>query len=95
MYNPILIGDTWATPPEGIFQTLASATSYTGGSIVASGHFYMGDKRNVGDLAITDVLSDIYLGSDLDGTTDALIITVITDIGIGDVFFDGEFKEYN
>ena len=94
IYNPTLVGDIWVNAPEGIAQTLVSATSYTGGSILDEGHIPLGTKNTVSDSFFQKVLDDVYVGSDLDGTGDALVITFETNTGNGSVFFSAKYKEF-
>lgn len=94
VYNPTLVGDTWNTAADGRCDTLTGVTSYSGGSVILDGHFPLGDKQAKSDTFFNKVLNDIYLGTDLDGTADALIITFEMDASTGSCFFAGQYKEY-
>lgn len=94
IYNPTLVGDVWSTPSSGIVDKLTSATSYTGGSVLSSGHLPLGNKNQVGSSILRDIMNDIYLGSDLNGNSDSLIITFKTNAGTSTVFFSGQYREF-
>jgi hypothetical protein len=94
IYNPTLTGDTWNTPSDGVVDTLATVTSYTGGTILDDGHFPLGNKNQTSSSKLRSLLNDIYLGTDISGNCDPLIITFQTDAGTGDVFFTGSYREF-
>jgi hypothetical protein len=69
-------------------------SSFTGGSIIAEGTLSLGNKNQVSAASFRDVLNDVYLGSDIAGNADPLVLTMETDSGTGTIFYNTEFKEF-
>lgn len=95
LYNPTLIGATWSSPTDGIYDYLSGTMpTFVGGSVIAEGTLSLGNKNQVSAAQFRDVLNDVYIGSGIDGEQDALVLTMQTDSGTGSVFFNSEFKEF-
>ena len=92
VYNPTLVGDNWTANDMGIYDYLTSVTSYTGGNIIGQGHVNLAQTGRI--VNIKDLFNDVYLGFDLDGTADAVILTLQTNTGLGTIFYNLEFKEF-
>ncbi len=91
-YNPSLTGDSWATG-SGIHDTLVSVTSFTGGSIIASGIIDLSNQSTqVSNIASFE--EDIYVGRDASNNPDALVLTFQSTGGTGTAHYDINFKEY-
>jgi hypothetical protein len=94
-YNPTLTGGTWTTASEGIYDYLSvMPSSFSGGSIIAEGTLSLGNKNQVSAASFRDVLNDVYLGSDISGNADSLVLTMETDSGTGSIFYNYEIKEF-
>lgn len=94
LYNPTLTGAVWATPTDGIVDTLTSLTSYTGGSIIATGQIPLTNKVSLNLDTLRQVLSDVYVGRGIDNSRDPLCLVLYTDTSTGEVFFHGSYKEF-
>jgi len=95
IYNPTLVGATWASAAEGVVDLLSNTpTSFSGGSILASG-FVDVVKAGSGNLEF-DVTStgDVWLGADLDSIADSIIIVVRSISGAANLMFSGLYREY-
>lgn len=93
IYNPTLTSPSWADQ-AGIAEGLTNNPAYTGGSVIASGFVSLGSGNNAGDALNAVVNSDIFLGSDVDGNTDALILVLRTTTGNGAVLFSTAYQEF-
>lgn len=94
-YNPTLTSPTWSTPTNGIYDYLSGTMpTFTGGSILSEGTISLGNKNQVAAAQFRDVLNDVYIGNDIAGNADALVITMQTNTGTGSVFYSAEFKEF-
>lgn len=93
IYNPTLTGDTWADL-TGLAQGLANNPSFTGGSVIDSGYLDLSSKGKVDAGGSTNIESDIYVGSDIAGNADALILVIETTSGSGSILFSGQYREF-
>jgi hypothetical protein len=94
IYNPTLTGDgsSWG-PLTGLADGLNPAgVTYTGGSVIDSGYLDVGGKDAAS--ANTNLESDIFLGSDIAGVADKLIMVIRTLSGNGTVLFSGSYREF-
>lgn len=94
VYNPILTGATWVQHSEGIVDVLTNNPAYSGGSIVDSG-FLDSNNRSQSTLSFdTEVLGDVYIGSDISNSPDSLILVLRTLSGTGSVLYTSKFREF-
>lgn len=91
-YNPTLTGASWASG-SGIHDTLTSVTSFTGGSVILSGIIALANN-GVTNVSSINLSQDVYLGRDLSGSADALVLTFQMDKSTGSAFYDLNFKEF-
>jgi len=94
IYNPTLTGATWTPGESGVFDYLTALTSYANGSIVGSGYFSLNVKNQIASESKSEIKSDLYIGREASGTSDALIIVAQTDSGTGSIFYNFTFKEF-
>ena len=89
------ISATWTDVGSQSITEWADAgdiTSFSGGYVVDGDWVQTGGNKsgNIG----TQLESDLYLGRDIDGTSDVLLITAYTLSGSGKVVTDLKFREY-
>jgi hypothetical protein len=91
--NPTLAGPapTWVDNLDSITQSISNSPSVSGGILLASGYLSLTNLRST---TITrDLISDIFLGRDISGIADILVLTLETTAGNGSAYFAGEWKE--
>ena len=101
IYNPTLTGATWSNL-TGLAQGLTNNPTYSGGSVLSSGYLDLGSTggggggggSKVGSGTFDEVNSDVFLGSDISGNPDALILVVRTISGSGSILFSGNYREF-
>ena len=93
IYNPTIVGAT-TTALSGIAEGLNTYTSYSGGSVINEGYFPLANKVTGAITALRELLNDIYVGRDLSGSRDWLVIEFRTDSSTGTVLFEGSYKEF-
>lgn len=91
-YNPTLTGATWADIPNSIAQSVTNSPSFSGGLLVGSGYFNLDGKSSAGLEALSQI--DIFLGKDIAGVSDNLILTIETLGGSGSANFSGLWREF-
>lgn len=82
-------GDSWTAIPESIAEGLDSYTTFTGGQIIQSGYVQAGGSRD-----IQEILSDLYLGRKIDGSSQPLSLVTRTISSNAKILFSGRFREY-
>ena len=99
IFNPTLTGtETWADITD-ISQGLTSVPVYTEGTgyVLDSGYFDLGSgggsNKAFGSEDST-VDNDIFLGADIAGAQDIVILVVKTVTSTGDILFRGQFMEF-
>ena len=92
-YNPTLVTDVWNTATGYTYDTLTSVASFTGGDVISSVVVPLANARNVVN-SIKDLLTDVYCGRDLNGTSDALVLTAQTSASNGTIYWTFDFKEF-
>lgn len=85
----VLTGDTWAGVTNSIAEGLVSASSFTNGFVVQSGYVQAGNS-----LQVEQILSDLYVGRDIDGASQVLAVTARTINSTAKILFAGRFREY-
>jgi len=95
LYNPTLTNPTWTAASSGIHDYLSGTMpTFSGGSILAEGIIYLGDKKTVSSSQFRQLLNDVYIGSGITGTQDALVIVARTTASTGSIYYNAEFKEF-
>jgi len=89
LFNPTVVGGVWADQPNSIAQRLTSLTSYSGGHLLDS------EYASVGKFSHSESFkSDLFLGLDIDGVPDILLVEVQTISSTAKVLFTHKRKEY-
>ena len=92
LYNPTLTAPSWANAASGIAQLLQNQPAYTGGYVLAEGYLGVGTKGSARSGSIID--SEIYIGSDIAGVSDIIVMTMQTISSSGSVLFNGSYREF-
>lgn len=93
IYNPAIVGATWADADDGIAEKLTGYTSYSGGSVLKSGYFPTDNKAKIVSAIDNQIASDTHMGFAIDGTPDAMILTCRTIAGSASVFMSCQYRE--
>lgn len=94
IYNPTFTQTpTWATM-DGICDRITNNPTYTGGSLLDSGYIDMTNRGQGGSQTEGFIKSDVFLGSDLNGTNDALIIVARGISGSGNILWNSKYGEF-
>jgi hypothetical protein len=93
LYNVAITTGVWAAGP-GIADTLSSYASYTGGSVLASGHLALSNQATLATL-LTDFKSDVYCGRSIADVADVLAFELTATSSTGTVYFSAEYKEFS
>jgi len=73
MFNPSIVGATWAPAPTSIAETLTGYTSFTPGLTVGDGYVSAGATADQKDITV-----DTDVGRAIDGTADIVAIVAQT-----------------
>lgn len=82
-------GDVWSPINSSIAEGLSSYTTFTGGQVIQSGYVQAGGNRE-----IQEILSDLYLGRFINGSSQPLSLLVRTISSNAKLLFSGRFREY-
>lgn len=82
-------GDSWSDLTNSIAQGLSSYTTYTNGNVIQSGYVAAGTS-----VQVEEILSDLYVGRGIDGTSQVLALTAQTVNSTAKALFSGRFREY-
>jgi hypothetical protein len=94
LYNPTLTSPTWAAGSEGTYDVLTNQPVFSGGSELKTG--WLDSSKNASNQTVfgQTLRDDIWLGGDVDGNQDALVLVASTVASTAAVYFQGEFLEY-
>lgn len=98
IYNGTLSGDTWSAVTS-LSEGLTNNPTYTAGTglVLDSGYFDLGGtgSKALSGSQTDDLDTDIYLGFDIAGTADTIILVVQTVSSSGSILFSGQFREFS
>jgi hypothetical protein len=83
-------GDTWASIPNSIAQGMTGYTTFTEGRVIQSGYIKAGGES----VNLTKILSDLYVGRDMAGSSQTLSIVARTVSSNAKLLFSGRYREY-
>lgn len=86
--NPTIVGGNWSPVTNSIAEGLVSYTSYSGGEVIDTGYVITGQAK---DSKIT--ITDTYLGRDISGNSETLVMEIRTFSSTGTVLFTGRWRE--
>lgn len=92
-----LTGASWSTFSP-VVDVLSNAPSYSGGFIVTSGYLNLGNSGSLAKTSGTtsvNLMNDKWLGHNIDGVGDSLIIVARTFSSTGEILFNGQWEELN
>lgn len=93
IYNPTLTSPTW-NPLTGLADGLGNSPAFSGGSVIDSGYIQSGNGSSTSTGISAEIKSDVFLGSDIAGNPDALVLVVSTISGNGTILFSGQYREF-
>lgn len=82
-------GDTWSTITNSIAEGLSTYTTYTNSFVLWSGYIQAGES-----VQVEQILSNLFVGRDIDGNSQILALTAQTVNSTAKVLFSGRFREY-
>jgi hypothetical protein len=82
-------GDSWSSISNSIAEGLSSFSSYTNGFVLQSGYVQAGQS-----IQVEEILSNLYIGRDIDGNSQVLALIAQTINSTAKVLFSGRFREY-
>lgn len=83
-------GDSWSPVPSSLCEYLTSHSSYSKGRVLYSGYIKAGGEA----ISIDKILSDLYVGRKIDGSSQTLTITAQTFNSTAKLVFSGRYREY-
>lgn len=93
VHKPILTGAVWVPVPNSFAEKDVSATSWTGGDIIAE--FYMkGNLQASEKLELISKFWDLFLGNDFDGNSEIMSMTSIPITNNASLYGIISFKEF-
>lgn len=91
-YLPTLTGATWTANTDSITEYVTNQPTFSSGLLIDSGYLNLSASGGRTQ-QLLDLRSDIFLGFDLSGSGDPLILTMQTLSGSGEVLFSGSWRE--
>lgn len=82
-------GDSWSAISNSIAEGISSFSTYTNGFVLQSGYVQAGQS-----IQVEEILSNLYIGRAIDGTSQVLVLTAETINSNAKVLFSGRFREY-